>query len=403
MTISAAQKEALDRILSDAVASKSTPGLFFGATSADGPIYIGTAGTTVVDDPTSEAVNEDTVFWLCSQMKLITSIAALQLVEQGKIELDTPAESVLHELANPVVVTAYDEEGKVRTTTPAKGKITFSQLLNHTSGLGYSADSAVPATGLSLAYSHRYKDGEDASTFFNLIKGSLPGVPLKCEPGTDFTYGFSTDCLSFIVERLSGKSLEQYFQENIFAPLGITSASFYLAPALRDRLLQLSYRTKSGKLERWNEPPEMEQDPAHVRVHMGGVGLYATQKDYLLLLEHLLQITAGNTKNPILSRTSVDSIFSPTLPPAAAATITKFVAVFHPRLGLPPDGGQFGRGLFVTTADVPGKRKSGSGSSFSSTVLQGVAAVFATQLLPAADATHEELYDVLERQLYAAL
>ncbi|KAJ6507847.1 beta-lactamase/transpeptidase-like protein [Mycena vitilis] len=337
-------------------------------------------------------------------------IAALQLIEQGKIGLDTAVETVLPELANPVVVTAYDEEGKVRTTTPAKGKITFGQLLSHSSGLGYSADSAVPAIGLPPAYTHRYKDGEDVSTFFKIIKGSLPGIPLKCEPGTDFTYGFSTDCLGFIVERLSGKSLEQYFQEHIFTPLGITSASFYLTPALKDRLLPLSYRTKSGQLEKWNGPPEMEQDPAHVRVHMGGVGLYASQKDYLLLLQHLLQITAGSVKNPILSRASVNSLFSHTLPPAAATTISEFVGMFHPRLGLPPNAGQFGRGLFVTTADVPGKRKSGSGSwdgyastSFFIDPSSGVAAIFATQLVPTADATHERFYDMLERELYAAL
>ncbi|KAJ7679085.1 beta-lactamase/transpeptidase-like protein [Mycena polygramma] len=272
MAISTARTEAIDRILSNAMASKSTLALFFGATTANGPIYIGTAGTKSMDDPTSGAVDEDTIFWLCSEMKLITSIAALQLIEHGKIGLDTAVETVLPELANPVVVTAYDEAGK---------------------------------------------DGEDVSTFFKIIKGSLPGIPLKCEPGTDFTYGFSTDC-----------------QEHIFAPLGITFASFYLTPALKNRLLPLSYRTKSGQLERWNGPPEVEQDPAH----------------------------AGSVKNPILSRTSVDSIFNQTLPPAAATTISGFVGVFHPRLSLPPDAGQFGHGLFVTTADVPGKRKSGSGS-----------------------------------------
>ncbi|KAJ6507849.1 beta-lactamase/transpeptidase-like protein [Mycena vitilis] len=409
-SLSTAHKDALDRISFDAVSSKSTPALFFGVTTADGPLYTRTAGTKVVDDPTSDAIDEDTVFWLCSQTKLITAIAALQLIERGKIQLDTPVETVLPELADPVVVTSYDEAGWVCTTTPAKGKIVFSQLFNHSSGLDYWADRMTPSTDLPEAYTHRYKKGEDVSTFFKLMKGSLPGIPLKCEPGTKFTYGFSTDCVGFIVERLSGKSLEQYFQDHIFAPLGITSASFYLTPRLKDRLLPLSYRTKGGTLERWKGEPVTEQDPAQVRVHMGGVGLYASQKDYLTVLRHLLQIKAGSATSPILSCASVDSIFAPSLPPVAAKIVRAYVRFIHPRLDVPVGGAQCGYGLFVNTMDIPGRRKAGSGAwdgyattSFFIDPTSNVAAVFATQLLPIGDATHERLYEELERELYAGL
>jgi len=410
-TLSAAQKETFDRIISDAVASKSLPALFFGITTADGTVYACTAGTKFVDDHTSGAIDEDTIFWLCSQMKLITTIAGLQLIEQGKIDLDTAVETFLPELANPVVVTGYDETGRVHTTTPAKGKITFGQLLNHSSGLDYWVDGTTPPADLPRAYTHRYKEGQGVSTFFEILKGSLPGVPLKFEPGTDFGYGFSTDCVGFIVERLSGKSLEKYFQDHIFAPLGVTSASFYLTPALKDRLLSLSYRTKDGVIERWNRPPVIEQDPAHVRVELGGVGLYASQKDYLALLRHLLQIKAGRaTNNPILSQASVDSIFTPSLPPASTATVEGFVGTLHPYLGLPPRAAQFSRGLFVTTGSVPGKRRSGSGSwdgyattSFFIDPAAGVAVVLATQLLPMVDNNFEKMYDALERELYSGL
>jgi hypothetical protein len=121
----------------------------------------------------------------CSDFK----IAALQLIERGKIKLDTVIETVLPELANPVVVTGYDEAGWVRATTPAKGKITFGQLLNHSSGLDYWADRKTPSNGASptrfeqtvfivmdirldlpSAYTHRYKVGEDVSTFFKILK-----------------------------------------------------------------------------------------------------------------------------------------------------------------------------------------------------------------------------------------
>ncbi|KAJ7629725.1 beta-lactamase/transpeptidase-like protein [Mycena polygramma] len=403
--LTTAQTDAFDRILSEAVSSKTSGGVFFGVTTADEAVYIRTAGTKLIDDPASGAVNEDTVFWLCSQTKLITSIAALQLIEQGKIALDTPVESVLPELANAVVITARDDKGRPTSTVPAKEKILFGHLLNHSSGLDYNYDWTTPPGGMPLAYSHSYGAGEDVSTFLNFLKGPLPNVALKFEPGTDFAYGFSSDCAGFVVERLSGKSLEQYFQDHIFAPLGITSASFYLTPELKDRLLPLAYRTKSGVIENWKGPSPIDHDPAHRRVHMGGVGLYASEKDYLTLLRHLLQIKAGRATNPILSRASVDSMFTPTLPAAGLASL----GVMAPYAGLPATGVDFGRGLCVNTVDMPGKRNEGSGTwggwastSFFIDPTAGLAAVVGNQVVPTGDAEHRRLCDALERVLYKA-
>ncbi|KAJ7720824.1 beta-lactamase/transpeptidase-like protein [Mycena metata] len=410
LAFSAAQKDVFRRILSDAVASKSTPAVFFGVTSADGLIYSHAEGKKLVDDPTSADIDEDTVFWLCSQTKLITTIAVLQLIEQGKIDLDTLAESVLPELANPVSVTGYDSEtGRPSTTIPAKGKITLGDLLNHSSGLDDSGIKRTQANGMSELYS-----SVDVATFFEMMKGSLPGLPLNFEPGTDFNYAVSTNCVGFIIERLSGKSLEH--QDHIFAPLGITSASFYLTPPLKERLLPLSYRPKSGVIESWKGPPVIDQDPAHVPVLFGSAGLYSSQKDYLTVLRHLLQIkgagnVAGVATSPILTAASVDKLFEPTLTSAGAKTLDMFAAaVFAPYLQVPAGGAQFSRGLFVNTVDVPGKRKAGSGAwggwantSFFVDPTTGVGAVFGTQLAPPGDKDHNRLLDALERALYAAL
>ncbi|KAJ7733322.1 beta-lactamase [Mycena metata] len=402
-SLSATHKEALDRILADAVASKITPALFLAVTTADGPIYMHQTGTKVIGDPTSGTIDEDTVFWLCSQTKLITSIAALQLVDQGKIALETPIESIIPELKNPVVL------GIDGQTTPAKNKITLGHLLNHSSGLHYYGDPALSnPNGMSVPYSYRYKEDEDAvSTFFKFLKGSHPGVPLKFEPGTDFAYGFSTDCAGFIVERLSGKTLEQYFQDHIFAPLGITSASFYLTPKLEDRLLPLSKANASGALEPWKGPPLIEQDPARVRVHLGGVGGYASQKDYLTLLRHLLQIKAGSATAPILSRASVDSMFAQTLTPAGGASL---LTMIDPYLGLPSGGAQHGYGLSVMAVDVENRRRAGSGAwggwantSYFLDPATGIAVVFGTQLIPTGDKTHKRVFKDIETEIYAGL
>ncbi|KAJ6512901.1 beta-lactamase/transpeptidase-like protein [Mycena sanguinolenta] len=420
--LSEAQTDALNKILADAVSSKTTGAVFFGVTNAEGPIYIGTAGTKFPDDPESGAIDEDTIFWLCSQTKLITTIAALQLVDQGKITLDTPVETVLPELAAPVVITG--DADQPTTTASAQNKITFGQLLNHSSGLAYALYRSSIPNQMSRVYSHSYKD-EDVSAFFKMLKGSLSSVPLAFEPGTNFAYGFGTDCAGFVVERLSGKSLEQYFQDHIFSPLGITSASFYLTPSLKDRLLPLAQRNENGVVERWNAPPVFDQDPTHVRVHLGGVGLYSSQKEYLTVLRHLLQIKgessnsefrfpewankiiAGCAVNPILSSAFVDIMFSPTLTPAGA---TAFSEMVDPHLGLPTGAAQYSRGLFVTTADVPGKRRKGSGAwgGWASTdyfvdPTTGIAAVCGMQVAPTSDSTHKRLSNVLEREVYTAL
>ncbi|KAJ6578095.1 beta-lactamase/transpeptidase-like protein [Mycena capillaripes] len=372
-SLSKAQTDAFDRILSEAVSSKSTGALFFGVTTADAAIYTHAVGTKLIDDPASGNIDEDT-------------IAALQLIEQGKITLDTPVETVLRELADPVVVTGRDEAGHPTGTTPAKGKII---------GLDYFHDGTSPPTGLPVAYSHSYKD-EDVSAFFKILKSSFPGVLLSFEPRTGFGYGFSSDCAGFIVERLSGKSLEQYFQDHIFAPLGITSASFYLTPELKDRLLPLSYRTKSGVIERWNRPSVIDQDPAHVRVHLGGACAISLSLQKFNADHN--ETAAGCATNPILSRASVDSMFEPTLPPAGATSLNAIAGMFDPYLGLAPGsaGVQFSRGLCVAIDDVPGKLKRGAGawSGWASTDFfmdpaMGVVAVFGTQLVPTGDDMHK--------------
>lgn len=102
------------------------------------------------DEADYQCASRPTNFLRVRGTYLLSKIAALQLVEQGKITLDTPVETVLPELANPVVVTAHDEAGRPVTTTPAKGKITLGQLLNHTSGLDYALDGTTPTTGATL-------------------------------------------------------------------------------------------------------------------------------------------------------------------------------------------------------------------------------------------------------------
>ncbi|KAJ7459734.1 beta-lactamase/transpeptidase-like protein [Mycena latifolia] len=402
VSLSQQQQDAIRGIMSRAVESKTLPALFCGVTDQNGEIFMHQEGRKIFDDPASAPLDEDAIFMLWSQTKLITSIAALQLIEQGKIKLNTPVSQILPELSDPVIVTARDTGGKPTATTPAKNPITFGQLLNHTSGMEYNLDGAPYTEATKRGYSKT----EDSSTFFRLHKGSFPGELLKFEPGTDFAYGHSTDCVGFIVERLSGKSLDQYFKDHIFSPLGITSASFYFTPDLKEHILSLCVRGSDGKLARWiKEPPTINQDPETTNVHFGGEALYSSQKDYLKVLRHLLQIKAGTAANPILSDASVAALFEPTLDPPAADSLAKM-------LGMPAGSAQFSRGLMVDTMDLPGRHMKGTGSwagwactSFFVDPDTGIAVVFGTQLLPSDgwDPSYHKVWLEVEEAVYAGL
>ncbi|KAJ7171795.1 beta-lactamase/transpeptidase-like protein [Mycena crocata] len=296
VSLSEQQQNDIRGIMAQAVESGSVPALFCSVTDQNGTIFMHQVGQTVVGDPASPPLEEDAVFWLGSQTKLITTIAALQLVEQGKIKLSTPVSQILPELVDPVIVTARDADGKATETTPAKTPITLAHLLNHTSGMEYNIEGAkfgaFPAATL-----HAYSKDEDSATFFKLNKGSHPGQLLKFEPGTDFAYG-------------------------------ITSASFYLTPDLKKRLLPPAIRDSENRLVPWaGQFDIIDQDPEKPNVHFGGVGLYCAQKDYLAVVCHLLQIKAGEAENPLLSTTSTAELFEPTLNATAAGSLAKMLSM----------------------------------------------------------------------------
>ncbi|KAJ7288424.1 beta-lactamase/transpeptidase-like protein [Mycena rebaudengoi] len=413
-SLSASKRDALDLILAEAVKNKIVPHLFVGVTNVESEIYMQQVGTKIVDDHSSGFVDEDSTYMLWSQTKFITAIAAMHLIEQGKITLDTPVDEILPELANPVVATEYGADGKPSATTPAKSKITFGQLLNHSSGLDYSLSSHPLDSGLCFSYTTIYKDNRGGvSEFFKLNKGSLPGQPLRFEPGTGFAYGFGNDCAGFVIERLSGKTLEEYFQQYIFALLGIKSMSFYPTPNIKERLLPLTFRKADDRsLEPFNDRfTVLPRDPADIKVHLGGVGLFGSLKDYLTILRHVLQIKVGKAVNPILSTASVEEFFKPSLSEGGVTMLGQMVPYLAKGLDMPAGAQQYSHGLLLNTVDVPGKRRKDSAAcesgwantSFFIDPASGIAFVLGTQLVSPADDEYEKLYNEVERALYAGL
>ncbi|PPQ75927.1 hypothetical protein CVT26_006379 [Gymnopilus dilepis] len=402
-TLSSQGKQDLDNYINELLAAKRLPGFILGVSNTEEEIYFHGGGLRIVNDDASGQVNPDSVFWVCSETKLVTYIAALKLIEQGKLSKDTLVADYLPQLSNPVIL---DDVQNPKNFKPATTPIAVKHLLNHSSGLFYPLP---PDGSLNDGYTNKemHAAEDPYAAWFKTIQGDLPGVPLKFEPGTDFAYGLSADVLGFVIEKVTGQSLEQVFQENIFKPLGMTSSSFYLTPNLRERLVNLTWREKDGTLVPFaGQVRIIEQDPAKVKLHLGGVGLYSTERDWLKLLRHILQIKTGKAvSNPILKKETVEEIWVPSLPETGEKTMSAFTDL--PNWG---PNTQFGTAMGLITKDWPNRRKKGTGFWSGWAGLEffvdpgsGIALAFGIQILPWGDQELWKAWPKLESLVYSAL
>lgn len=219
----------------------------------------------------------DDVFMLASMTKAVTSVAGAQMLEQGRFELDQPAEEVLPQVAGHKVLTGFDAAGKPILRDP-KRKVTMRQLFTHTSG--HSSDVWNPDT-LNYAKVMNLPG-------IPLCKHESFALPLVFDPGERWEYSIATDFLGMAVERLSGMRLEEYFRKHIFDPLGMDWTSFIISPRQRERLVPV--RGKAGRGDFSVLDFQISQEPEQ---YMGGAGLYGTAGDYLKFLQMFLNRGAG--------------------------------------------------------------------------------------------------------------
>jgi CubicO group peptidase (beta-lactamase class C family) len=191
--------------------------------------------------PNANPLQLNTVMWVASCTKLMTSICCLQLVSRGKLTLDDPVYSHIPELEHFKILESFDKEEKpveVQHTKP----ITLRTLLTHTSGLTY--DSLHPLLFAWLAY-----HGRAPGTGANLLQRY--GAPLTFEPRQSWMYGPGIDYAGLLIERVTGLSLEEYMRQNLWEPLGIKDMTFRLSsrPDMRERMADISFRDEvSGKV-----------------------------------------------------------------------------------------------------------------------------------------------------------
>lgn len=224
-------------------------------------------------------MTRDTLFRIASMTKPVTSIAAMMLVEEGKLKLSDPVTKWLPELADMMVLD--DPTGPLDAVRPAHRDITVEDLMTHRSGLAYAFTSTGP-----IAHAHQDKLG---SPLINPLSPdewlkALGELPLSHQPGERFHYSHATEVLGFLVARIEGKSLGQVLKERIFDPLGMNDTGFWVPPEKRGRMAKLYEAPPEGPLKDVSLP--FGDSPS--AFEGGGGGLVSTADDYLKFARMML-------------------------------------------------------------------------------------------------------------------
>jgi len=277
---------AADAILDGVVTSDPrVPGVVAMVTDRHRNIYEGAAGKRRLDQAAD--MTTDSVFAIFSTTKAITGTAILQLVEEGKLDLDAPAKAYAPDIGKLQVIEGFDDKGEPRLRAP-KRDITTRMLMVHSAGLGYDF---INHTYIRLAQEKGQPSVITAS------KASLM-TPLLFDPGERWEYGTNMDWCGQIVEAITGDRLGEVFRTRIFEPLGIEDTTFELTDAMRRRLAGIHARNADGSLT----PMDFEL-PANPDIHMGGHGLYGTIGDYMRFIRMWLNDGAGENGRVLKAET----------------------------------------------------------------------------------------------------
>jgi CubicO group peptidase (beta-lactamase class C family) len=249
------------------------------------PVYEGAVGWR--DREAGVKMTSDTLFRIASQTKAITSVAALMLMEEGKLALSTPVSRFIPAYAKTTVAVEGQSGVEIQ---PAKREITIRDLLTHTAGVSYGREAHLAALyeakGLGPAAGNGwYLADKDEAACTTMER--LASVPFVAQPGEKYVYGYATDILGCVVERASGMPLDQFFRTRITEPLGMRDTRFYVEPADRGRLAVLYGSGSDGKAVR---AIEGSRGQGHYvdgprRSYSGGAGLLSTARDYARFLE----------------------------------------------------------------------------------------------------------------------
>ncbi|WP_293374563.1 serine hydrolase [Nevskia sp.] len=279
--------QALDALLGSSTEKGAIPGVIATVADRNGVIYEGSAGVRATGGSTPMTM--DTFVWFASMTKAVTAAAAMQLVEQGQLDLDAPAARVLPELASVQVRSGWDANGAA-ILRPPKGDVTLRNLLTHTSGFAYEIYNADTDRELAQAGKPNVISGSRATMDRALVR----------DPGTAWEYSIGIDWAGRMVEAASGLRLRDYMAKHIFAPLGMSDVTFQASAEQLARASAMHARLPDGSLI--TIPFGI---PADADFDMGGHALAGQLPHYLRFCRAILN---GGTLdgNRILAATTVE-------------------------------------------------------------------------------------------------
>jgi len=281
-----ALKDTLDDVLRSAVERGDIPGVVAAVTDRDATTYEAAFGERALGQ--GSAMTLDTVFNIASMTKAIAATAAMQQVEQGKLDLESPISKWVPGAAKLQVVDGWD--GDTPRLRAPKREVTLRDLLTHSSGFVYNLWDADFDRFMTAKEFPALNSGKEEAFY----------PPLMFDPGERWEYGISIDWAGKLVETVSGKTLGTYMQENILVPLGMSDTGYKLRPETEARLVTIHQRGEDGKfsLVEWKGQPEKV-------LEFGGGGLYSTAGDYLKFVRMILNKGTGNG-NQILKPETVE-------------------------------------------------------------------------------------------------
>ena len=380
MSAQAKPANLIDQRLRQAVADKMVAGVVAIALDRKRVFYRGAFG--VADTDSGRPLSIHALFRIASMTKPVTSVAAMQLVEAGKLGLDDPVAKYLPGFAGLSVFEAFDAETGDYRLRPARLPVTVRHLMTHTSGFGYPFTSAI-------LRDYRPRAGD-------------PPEPLLFDPGARWHYGTSTDWLGRLVENVSGEPLEQYFHRHIFARLHMTDTFYDVPEDKQARLVAVHRRSADGAIVK-----EADQPASKIAKPIGGGGLSSTADDYARFLRMLLN---GGTLEgarilsvksvALMGQNQIGALGVPALKAAIPSRSNDFTFIDDGR-------DKWGLGFLITAAHAPGKRSAGSlswGGIFNTYFwidpARGIAGAILMQFLPFADPKALAVYDSFERGVY---
>lgn len=384
-----------DQALRQAVDAGAVPGIVAMATTPGGPIYAGAFGVRRLGDADQQSgppMTLDTVFRIASMTKAITCVAAMQLVERGKLALDAPVPAIDPGLAAPQVFTGFDAAGRP-LLRPAKRAITLRHLLTHTAGFCYEQWNADLSRCIAALDMPQMGSGKLAAL----------RMPLMFDPGERWEYGIGIDWVGRLVEEASGQKLDAYLAAHVTGPLGMADTGFAVTAEQRARQASVHQRGPDGALT-----PQPFEVPSEREFLAGGGGLYSTAGDYLTFLQMLLQ--GGALRGTRILQPETVALMAENQIGALPAGVLK---TNNPPLTndvdfFPGQRVRWGLGYMLTLDPGPNGRSPGSltwagifNTYYWLDPAKQVAGLIMTQVLPFADPATLAVYGAFERAVYA--